>query len=190
MAPHARAPTSHPHTDTYGFTLEELGASRLHHTTSGFTIVELLIVIVIIAILAAISIVAYTGIQQRASNAAIASAARQVQNTINAYVTLEGRHPTQSTNICLTLDNLCSSGGISATTSNEPMVSALASVGTLPSSVPTDQGLRYSFATYRQMADGTPVPALIVYVLPGNAQDCGIQVVAGTQTATSTPTTA
>src|SRR5690554_4129028 len=32
----------------------------------GFTIVELLIVIVVIAILAAISIVAYTGIQQRA----------------------------------------------------------------------------------------------------------------------------
>ena len=34
------------------------------HTT-GFTIVELLIVIVIIAILAAITIVAYSGIQQR-----------------------------------------------------------------------------------------------------------------------------
>lgn len=34
-------------------------------TTSGFTIVELLIVIVVIAILAAISVVAYTGIQSR-----------------------------------------------------------------------------------------------------------------------------
>lgn len=34
----------------------------------GFTIVELLIVIVVIAILAAISIVAYSGIQQRANN--------------------------------------------------------------------------------------------------------------------------
>lgn len=35
-------------------------------STSGFTIVELLIVIVVIAILAAISIVAYSGIQERA----------------------------------------------------------------------------------------------------------------------------
>lgn len=38
----------------------------MQKTKSGFTIVELLIVIVVIAILATISIVAYTGMQQRA----------------------------------------------------------------------------------------------------------------------------
>ena len=37
-----------------------------HKRRTGFTIVELLIVIVIIAILAAITIVAYNGLQQRA----------------------------------------------------------------------------------------------------------------------------
>ena len=52
---------------------------------SGFTIVELLIVIVVIAILAALSIVAYTGIQQRATDAAIASKESQVRKKLEAY---------------------------------------------------------------------------------------------------------
>lgn len=40
-------------------------------TSTGFTIVELLIVIVVIAILATISIVAFTGIQDRANDSAV-----------------------------------------------------------------------------------------------------------------------
>ena len=50
-----------------------------------FTIVELLIVIVVIAILAAITIVAYTGIQDRARTAALQSAASQAGKKIAAY---------------------------------------------------------------------------------------------------------
>lgn len=48
------------------------------HKKHGFTIVELLIVIVVIAILAAISVVAYNGIQQRARQA-------QLSTTVQAY---------------------------------------------------------------------------------------------------------
>lgn len=42
-------------------------------TVSGFTVVELLIVIVVIGILAAITIVAYNGIQARAQNSSVQS---------------------------------------------------------------------------------------------------------------------
>lgn len=44
----------------------------------GFTIVELLIVIVVIAILATISVMAYTGIQSRANNAVIEADANAI----------------------------------------------------------------------------------------------------------------
>jgi prepilin-type N-terminal cleavage/methylation domain-containing protein len=49
---------------------------------NGFTIVELLIVVVVIAILAAITIVSYNGIQNRAKESAAQSAASQVAKKI------------------------------------------------------------------------------------------------------------
>lgn len=51
----------------------------------GFTIVELLIVVVIIAILAAITIVAYNGIQARAKTSAAQSMANSAIKKIEAY---------------------------------------------------------------------------------------------------------
>lgn len=60
---------------------------------SGFTIVELLIVIVVIAILATISIVAYTGIQNRAAQAAILSEATQWKKLLQAYKAANGGYP-------------------------------------------------------------------------------------------------
>ncbi len=51
----------------------------------GFTIVELLIVVVVIAILAAITIVSYNGITTRANASAAASAAGTVQKKAELY---------------------------------------------------------------------------------------------------------
>jgi len=51
----------------------------------GFTIVELLIVVVVIAILAAITIVAYNGIQNKAKNSASISNAQQAGKKITMY---------------------------------------------------------------------------------------------------------
>lgn len=53
--------------------------------TSGFTIVELLIVIVVIAILAAITIVAYNGIQERSRASAVSSALSQAAKKLALY---------------------------------------------------------------------------------------------------------
>lgn len=59
----------------------------------GFTIVELLIVIVVIAILAAISIAAYTGIQDRGRNSAAASTAAQVEKKAKSFHAVKGSYP-------------------------------------------------------------------------------------------------
>jgi prepilin-type N-terminal cleavage/methylation domain-containing protein len=63
----------------------------------GFTIVELLIVIVIIGILAAITIVAYNGIQNRARISAAQSLASQANKKVMAYQASEGSYPADLT---------------------------------------------------------------------------------------------
>ena len=59
----------------------------------GFTIVELLIVIVVIAILAAITIVAYTGIQERAKFSAMRSDIANINKAIQLYYADNGSYP-------------------------------------------------------------------------------------------------
>jgi len=66
-------------------------------STSGFTIVELLIVIVVIAILAAISIVAYNGIQKRATITRTTSDLNMINKAILTYHAEHGSYPIQST---------------------------------------------------------------------------------------------
>ena len=60
---------------------------------TGFTIVELLIVIVVIAILAAITIVAYNGIQARATYSAYQSDITAINKAILLYYADNGAYP-------------------------------------------------------------------------------------------------
>lgn len=59
----------------------------------GFTIVELLIVIVVIGILAAITIVAFNGVQERAKNSNTTAVVRQYDQALRLYLTEKGSYP-------------------------------------------------------------------------------------------------
>ena len=67
---------------------------------AGFTIVELLIVVVVIAILAAITIVSYNGIQQRATASSLQSEVSQALKKVESLKTLSGTdtYPTSQAN--------------------------------------------------------------------------------------------
>ena len=68
-------------------------------TSSGFTIVELLIVIVVIAILAAISIVAYNGIQNRANDTTVQSDLAYIMKKLQLFSVDAGRYPSSDTEL-------------------------------------------------------------------------------------------
>lgn len=61
----------------------------------GFTLVELLIVIVIIAILTVVSLVAYNGLQNQAKTSAAKSAADAVAKKAELYNTAKSKYPHQ-----------------------------------------------------------------------------------------------
>jgi prepilin-type N-terminal cleavage/methylation domain-containing protein len=87
-------------------------SKAMRKSTSGFTIVELLIVIVVIAILATISIVAYSGIQQRAHNTQTVSAVETYIKALHLYKADNGQYPPATS--CLGVgypSGRCHSGG-------------------------------------------------------------------------------
>jgi prepilin-type N-terminal cleavage/methylation domain-containing protein len=72
-------------------------AKYKQHT--GFTIVELLIVVVVIAILAAVTIVAYNGVQNKAKSSKTTSAVTEYVKALGLYNADQGAYP--STSSCL-----------------------------------------------------------------------------------------
>ncbi len=70
-----------------------MNTHKKRYAASGFTLVELLIVIVVIAILATISIISYNGIQQRARNTQTVNAAHDYLTALQAYLAQNGSYP-------------------------------------------------------------------------------------------------
>ena len=79
---------------------------------TGFTIVELLIVIVVIGILAAITIVAYNGVQARAFNIRVQSDVKNVEKIVEAYKAINGSYPSTGSLSTVYGDSNCTGGTI------------------------------------------------------------------------------
>ena len=108
----------------------------------GFTIVELLIVIVVIGILAAITIVAYNGIQDRAKFSKIQTDLKSVQKLIELYKADNGSYPTTPSN-----------GWLYSGTNSTGWVPGI--VSTYSSTLPQVADVSGSSKTYMYKSDGT-----------------------------------
>ncbi len=155
----------------------------MRKTGSGFTIVELLIVIVVIAILAAISMAGYNSLQQRTNNMAKIAAINQIIKLIDLYTVQYGKFPSTSggSGICATVDGRCTnSAGVANTNTSghSTLMAELRKVGTPPSvnqpAINGSYGVQYMYeptATF----NGDTAPEPIEYSLDGNKVHCGVK---------------
>lgn len=65
----------------------------LHQKLRGFTIVEVLIVIIVIAILGSVSVVTYTGIQKRADDSRVLATTQQASDALETYFVSSHDYP-------------------------------------------------------------------------------------------------
>ena len=119
----------------------------MKHKHYGFTIVELLIVIVIIGILATISVVAYSGISSNARNVARTQELKQWEKLFELYKAQNGEYPTMpNAGYCLGTGFPAGYGSVPRCRSwksnneysyveskNAPLMTDLKTVGTIPS---------------------------------------------------------
>lgn len=166
-------------------------------TKGGFTVVEILVVIVVIGILAAISIVAYNGIQTRAFNTRIIDGVGQYRDALSVYKSQRGGYPAFTDgSVCLgegypdrmiggTTDGVPDCGPTDYPSKVQPgfndalklVISSTPQVQTAPVYVPwTNPPVEYVGAqlTYWTAftVDGVSTPYFITYVIKGDDADC------------------
>lgn len=136
----------------------------------GFTIVELLIVIVIIAILAAITIVAYNGIQARAKTSAAASTAETVQKKAEAANAIASAYPAATTDFSAQQDSTLAGSGVTLLAAAPTSAASTSSVSyrkcTTPAAGKPSQQAEVGYWNYQ-----TP-GAVYIYLGGAAAADC------------------
>lgn len=118
---------------------------------SGFTIVELLIVIVVIGILAAITIVAFNGVKDRANNSHVQSALSQAHKSLQLYASEHGSYPSTGGLNQPRVDINCP---VSTTTRSEQWIPSLSSTSTLPQGDGRNTGVSGNKGCYMYASDG------------------------------------
>lgn len=132
---------------------------------SAFTIVELLVVIVIIGVLAAITIVAYRGITQKAIETSLTSDLSNASTKLKVFQSEKGVYPTtlncslpdSDTNLCIKFSDKNSSAEYSVDNSKATPTFQLSATHT-------------NNVTYRVNNDATPIACPIGFIIvPGSA---------------------
>jgi prepilin-type N-terminal cleavage/methylation domain-containing protein len=175
----------------------------IRRSNQGFTITELLIVIVILGVLAAIVIISFGGITQRANNTSRIVAARQAVNLVQTYISTYSAYPwVTGASMCIGKNfpggKCWGADSIppaypTLEADSGPLTTSLSAIGSLSSvGYPTvDMGYWrgigpvYHYAATRTV-DGALRPVVIIYFLDGLDQDCGMDFVVKT-TDTGTP---
>lgn len=166
-----------PMTEGFGaLGLEETKA--MSKSKAGFTIVELLIVIVVIAILAAISVVAYTGIRQRAENTKTVSGVSQYAKLLASYKAINGDYPNHIgvSYACLGIEyvnDICHIGTDGSTalgTAHTTFNQAIQSIGSLP--ILSTKNLTLSSGAIAAGATFSYTEKMIRYHLDGTQAQC------------------
>jgi prepilin-type N-terminal cleavage/methylation domain-containing protein len=152
------------------------------HRASGFTVVETLIVIVVIAILARITVVAYTGVQQRSRNAQVATSVATYRKVLTLYKLNNGAYPTHgTTTVCLGTEYVGDNCWAGSTPEDATFMAPLQSISgsTLPSS---NVGTGLKGITYTPAANGNQLDGVntnwIAYIVVGSSSKCPVGPVA------------
>lgn len=169
---------------------------------NGFTIVELLVVIVVIGILASVVVVAYTGIQNRTLNSIILSSASQYSSALRSYLAANDAYPPMPSEatpgaddrVCLgigytdhTNDSIPDCGNSDyPSLEYQPFNDALKTIVNLPlasdKTIPTPyQSSTFTGITFIRddnfTLNGENNPYYMMYVLIGANQNCQLSVV-------------
>lgn len=171
-----------------------------------FTIVELLVVIVVLAILASVTVVAYMGVKNKASNVQILEGVRQYYTALQLYQSSNGGYPkttgeVNGDNIAMTCLGTGYAGGtcgvITGTqiyedaTFNTAMKSIISSVPAIGKNLIAVGGENFTGAAYGiDVTSTTPRGRVLEYALYGANADCKLPGSYSYNVSSSPPTTA